>query len=641
MSASVNQAPAAPAAPALETDSATLHLKLHAGQSIPTPWGTFEVVGLLGEGNFSKIWRAVLRNNSNTTTVALKVYMASPTYALVGTDYEVTFLNELQKRHGMSEYLINFYGHFLLPGTPAPHVVLVCELLGSSVYEVTLKGEAPLRHEPSHVRRSAAIRVLHQMLHALVQLEEVGLIHGDIKPENILTKATDTPLEWNSLSVKLSDFNHCRSLAPTPLPKESPWHLGTVWYNAPELLMGYSDALTPAIDVWALACTVAEMVCCGVPLFSGGKQIDAENRTPAAYAMLHQIQELLGAEVPQDLAFSSSLQSTFFSTKFTSSPSHMMRRQSSIRSDTFPTMGSPSRLTCKDVLLGDLGSPVAEFRNNSFTGSLPSTPASSVGPLSCVSTLSLKSVDEYANDIGVKPKCFEYGSKAFHYLNSTDITGDLEGEMFLDLLYGMLTIDPRYRLTAAQALKHPLFTGPDMWKGKGEFAKQFEADNLLNFDLYTARREAIRASQEGKAVECPLPRVVESHCLSRRLTIIEEECNAWALLYATAIKELSLHDKTLGNESFISTLTVQTQEPPSPCEYLRQADLETPCWGQRTPVRHNSFLRHAWRGSRNLTCSTDSTPGLTPEHTPRHASTSSACQHASAEYLRRLSTFTL
>lgn len=89
-------------------------------------------------------------------------------------------------------------------------------------------------------------RYLFQAAQGLAYLHGQGLIHGDIKPSNILIYPD---------GAKLGDFGTARSIAGLYLPPGVV--LGTIWYRAPELLLG-STQLHAAGDVWALGCTMYE-----------------------------------------------------------------------------------------------------------------------------------------------------------------------------------------------------------------------------------------------------------------------------------------------------------------------------------------------------------------------------------------------
>lgn len=95
------------------------------------------------------------------------------------------------------------------------------------------------------------------------------IVHNDIKPENLF---------WSGPhSIVLADFGE----AYEP-PATIGSHLSTVAFRPPESLPGWTG-FTPipahpfAGDVWALACTVLEIVSYGIPIFTD----------PDAYGRLH------------------------------------------------------------------------------------------------------------------------------------------------------------------------------------------------------------------------------------------------------------------------------------------------------------------------------------------------------------------
>jgi TonB family protein len=94
--------------------------------------------------------------------------------------------------------------------------------------------------------------MLGPVLDVLVYLHGKGLVHGHIKPSNILATADQLKLSCDSLS------SIAESHAPTTRP--SP-------YTAPEVA---SSGLTPAGDVWSLGITLVEALTQRVPLLPPG-----------------------------------------------------------------------------------------------------------------------------------------------------------------------------------------------------------------------------------------------------------------------------------------------------------------------------------------------------------------------------------
>jgi eukaryotic-like serine/threonine-protein kinase len=93
----------------------------------------------------------------------------------------------------------------------------------------------------------------------LARAHERGVIHRDIKPQNIL-------IDDHGRS-KLTDFGVARALGATTPSTQTGSYLGTASYSSPEQLRG--EEITPRSDVYSLGCTLYQAVV-GEPPFSGG-----------------------------------------------------------------------------------------------------------------------------------------------------------------------------------------------------------------------------------------------------------------------------------------------------------------------------------------------------------------------------------
>lgn len=94
-----------------------------------------------------------------------------------------------------------------------------------------------------------------QLFTALKLLKDLDIVHGDIKPDNILMNEAKT-------SVRIADFGTgCEAKDAEITP-----YLASRFYRAPEVILGAKYGCE--IDIWSLGCTLYEMFT-GKVLFPG------------------------------------------------------------------------------------------------------------------------------------------------------------------------------------------------------------------------------------------------------------------------------------------------------------------------------------------------------------------------------------
>jgi eukaryotic-like serine/threonine-protein kinase len=205
------------------------------GQSL----GQYRLSGLLGVGGMAAVYRAL--DPALEREVAVK---ALPASLATDAEYVRRFRDEAKQVAALHHpHIVPIYA----VGEERGYLYHVMPVLQGSLYD--------LLRQQGHLSSDEAIRLAQQIASALGAAHEVGLVHRDVKPENILFDA-----EGNGL---LTDFGIARrfaarqgggapTLANTGLP------VGTPQYMAPEQLRG--EDLDQRADVYALGAVLYELL---------------------------------------------------------------------------------------------------------------------------------------------------------------------------------------------------------------------------------------------------------------------------------------------------------------------------------------------------------------------------------------------
>ncbi|XP_034038423.1 homeodomain-interacting protein kinase 1-like [Thalassophryne amazonica] len=193
----------------------------------------FIVREVKGEGVFGKVAKCIREDTGEP--VAVKILKR--TNCLDDVERELEMLLRIRQLDPRKNNLV----HFLDSLEHRGHPCLVFEMLDRSLHDVFVeRGCRPL---PLSVIRI----ILMQLLQALDALKSIGVIHTDIKMDNImLVDHMEKPYR-----VKLIDFG----LAIPADHVRRGMTCQPVSYRAPEVVLGLP--ITEAIDVWSLGCVIA------------------------------------------------------------------------------------------------------------------------------------------------------------------------------------------------------------------------------------------------------------------------------------------------------------------------------------------------------------------------------------------------
>jgi formylglycine-generating enzyme required for sulfatase activity/predicted Ser/Thr protein kinase len=209
--------------------------------------GRFKLVELVGEGGMSAVFKAV--DIRKVEARAANPYIAVKLLTLPFSDYSVS-LAVLEREAGRLQNLAH------------PNIVRVfdCDRDGHIVFMTMeyLEGESlALKYSDAPPPPSEARSILEQIASALSYAHRQGIVHGDLKPGNVLITKDG--------QVKVIDFGIARILAQSRvggnLPQAEQWgevHGLTPAYASPEMIE--RKAPDPRDDVFALGCIAYELL---------------------------------------------------------------------------------------------------------------------------------------------------------------------------------------------------------------------------------------------------------------------------------------------------------------------------------------------------------------------------------------------
>ena len=215
--------------------------------------GGYQIDEVLGQGAFGTVYKAT--DPELERSVALKLPQA---HTLDSPKARERFLREAKAAARLRH----------------PHIVPVFKagqtaeglyyIASAFIFGRTL--DEHIDHKPVEPRRTA--RIVQQIAEALQYAHQMGIIHRDVKPQNVLIDERDEP--------QLMDFGLARLEQTSEKQTREGSVLGSPAYMSPEQARGAQDDVGPPTDQYAVGVVLYEMLTGQIP-FSGPPQVVIAN----------------------------------------------------------------------------------------------------------------------------------------------------------------------------------------------------------------------------------------------------------------------------------------------------------------------------------------------------------------------------
>ncbi|KAK5921565.1 hypothetical protein CgunFtcFv8_018922 [Champsocephalus gunnari] len=211
---------------------------------LSSPSSQYMIQSVLGEGTFGKVVKCL--KMATNRTVAVKIAKEKDLTPEAKNEMEI--MEELRAFDSDRFNFVTFNDVFVSGG----HVCLELEILDMSLFEF-------LYQKPRRSLELDEIRpILYQVSVTLQLLQSLGVVHTDLKPENIML-LDHRKQPWR---IKVIDFGVACHAATSELGD----YMQTQNYRSPEIILGFP--ITSAIDMWSLGCITAELFT-GAVLYPG------------------------------------------------------------------------------------------------------------------------------------------------------------------------------------------------------------------------------------------------------------------------------------------------------------------------------------------------------------------------------------
>ena len=226
----------------------------------------YEVIKKIGEGSYGQIYK--VKNKQSGDIRAMKQIMKS----------KIPDINKFQNEIK------------ILAMVDHPNIVRLFEVIEDDKYfnlfqELCTGGELSRKIQTTQLKEKEIARIFNEIMSAVAYCHEKGIVHRDLKLENILfaSESPDSP-------VKIIDFGFSVLLGKNNINKDKNNNdngnnlkkfgfrrmkskVGTLYYISPEIIKGNYDE---KCDIWACG-VILFILLCGYPPFNGSNDKEVYN----------------------------------------------------------------------------------------------------------------------------------------------------------------------------------------------------------------------------------------------------------------------------------------------------------------------------------------------------------------------------
>lgn len=244
----------------------------------------YDILGYIASGTYGRVYKA--RGHGTGRLFAIKKFKADKEGEVVyytgisqSASREMALCRELQHRNivDLEEVVLE-----------NKCIYMVFEYAEHDLLQIIHFHSHP---ETKPIPEPTVKSIMWQVLNGVSYLHQNWVLHRDLKPANIMVTSQGV--------VKIGDLGLARRFNN---PLQSLYNgdkvVVTIWYRAPELLLG-GRHYTPAIDLWAAGCIFAELL--GLrPMFKGEEaKMDNKKNVPFQRHQMQKIVEILGPPTVQ------------------------------------------------------------------------------------------------------------------------------------------------------------------------------------------------------------------------------------------------------------------------------------------------------------------------------------------------------